>query len=171
MAAKKTQAGVDPLVAELYQRGYSVDEIALDCGLSMEQIRIQCDMMLSRWEESMDCDPMRAELRSVYFLERLYRRMAHSVLYPSARDEPEESGGVAQRRMRTAGRGGESTDIKPLQGIERCVELRMRLISGATPRALVEESGELERNQMVVDLTRLSRGVLLELLAACPHDD
>lgn len=168
MAAKGVHGGVDPLVAELYQRGYSVDEIALDCGLSMEQIRLQCDMLLNGWEEMMGSDPMRAELLSVYSLERLYRRMAHSVLYPTAGGESEELDTGSARRLRSAGRGGESTDIKPLQGIERCIELRMRLVAGAPPRAV---SVEPEREQMEVDLARLSRDTLLELLKACPSTD
>lgn len=94
--------------------------------------------------------------------------MAHSVLYPTAGGESEESDTGSARRLRSSGRGGESTDIKPLQGIERCIELRMRLVEGASPRAV---SVEPEREQMEVDLARLSRDTLLELLKACPSTD
>lgn len=152
---------LDPLVVELFESGYSADEIAQESGYPIAQIRDQIDRMLSQWESVMKSDPTRGELRSIYSLERLYRRMAHAVVYPTpAAEEPTDDTEPQGRRLRLAKRAADILDIKPLQGIERCIELRMKLVAGLPEPA----THNAEEPTVVVDLSKLSRETLRELL-------
>lgn len=150
------------LITELFLNGYSIDEISIECGISQSEIRQECDLITAQWEALMTTDPTRAELRTIHSLERLYRRMAHSVIFPDDQTAGEQS--TPERHLKRGTRTHEALDIKPLQGIERCIELRMRLLLNSTT---TQNSTDTQQEQLSVNLSKLSRETLLELLEAC----
>lgn len=157
MSSSVRRGGDELFVESLYAQGFSPDEIAGRCGLSYELILRILDGIVSREIGLVKRSAVDVLLRRLDYLEMLYRRAAWRQLTDDESDGVEE---VVKARGGASKKDG--SDVKALQGIERCLELRMRLFDMTTAKSTSE--GEAKESELLIDLESLSHTTIRELL-------
>lgn len=132
------------MVSEFYDRGYTVDEIAGQCALSMDTIIKLKHRIEYGHQEELKNNAVMVIYRAIDSLEKTYRRQIEL---------------QTQEQNKTA-------DIKIMQGVERCLELKMKLLGldGKQPFVAVEDKTGNPSDDIVLDLNSLSRQTIQELV-------
>jgi transcriptional regulator with XRE-family HTH domain len=129
--------------AALYLRGLTQHEIAERLGVSRQQVRYDLKVLRRRWQESALADfhaKKAAELAKADELERTYWEAwerSCQVRETSSQEKIHQGGAgpAADGGRLKAGVRKETRDGNPefLRGVERCIEMRCRILGGDTP--------------------------------------
>jgi hypothetical protein len=127
--------------AALYLRGLTQHEIAQRLNVSRQQISYDLKVLLRRWQESAlaDFDAKKAaELARVDELERTYWdawERSGRAREITTQEKIQGGDGTADEGRRKAGVRKEQRDGNPefLRGVERCIELRCKIIGAFAP--------------------------------------
>ena len=157
MAEKRKNAALH-LVGTLYRSGFLAGEIARRCGLSEQAIALEIEEAAAADSGRMLAEPVPSLLAKLDALELLYRRAVEPDIYCL---DSEASG---DNDPSDAHKRAPSLELKALQGIERCIELRMRLL-GFDGKSVPAQPAPQEP-PAELDLTRLSENALKELVGA-----
>ena len=129
-------------VASLYLRGVKQSEIATQLKLSQQQISYDLADLQKRWKEAalfnLD-EARRRELLKLDELERAYWRAYERSCEREERTLTQRSGGAGQFAL--VERKTSSGDPRYLQGVERCIDRRCKLLGLDAPERRDVTSG------------------------------
>lgn len=134
-------------ISQLYQKGLSIEDILLQTQLSKNTVEVLVNKIEKQAELDLIKTPEIEIYRDIDSLERLYRRYVHLLSFND--NEPPTQ-----------------PDVKLLQGIERCLELKMKLLGfdGKRPFQGAAAGAQKEEQTITIDLSCLSKNTIEEIL-------
>lgn len=131
------------LVGEFLERGYNVHEITQQCSMQIDKVRkLKKEVELNQQKE-LGSNPVIVIYRAIDALEKRYR---HLIEIQSEQQD-------------------KVVDVKMMQGEERCLELKMKLLGfdGKQPFKPTEVGCSGVHDDIVIDLKTLSKQTIREL--------
>lgn len=130
------------VVQEFCGRGYTVDEIGQQCGLSIDAIIKLKQEVEKNQRKELGVNAAMVIYMAIDSLEKAYRR---------------------QIDLQTEDK---AVDVKMMQGVERCLELKMKLLGfdGKQQPVLCNEKAEGADDDIVIDIGGLSHQTVKELV-------
>lgn len=143
-------------IAEMYIQGYYQSQIGEELGLTQQQISYDLKVIQRQWlkQTTMALDEYKArELAKIDYLEQTYWKSWRRSLEDTKADTLKarvgqgQSGGQAQPIERTVKTENNCGDPRFLQGVERCIEQRRKML-GLDAEQTIKLTGD--RNRPVV---------------------
>jgi|GEM_PF-6151357 len=156
------------MVASMYLRGFTGEEIADWCGISRETIIRYLKITAAQEVELMIGEPLKAIMFKLESLELLYRRAADPATEDSEPDQPLQNT-ATKSGPRAKNCSAREMQLKAMQGIERCIELRIKLLgldAMQTPQTLSQKESDAHQEMIAIDVSMLSEDTIGELLRA-----
>lgn len=131
------------IVGEFVDRGYTTDEIARQCPMSIDAIIRLKKQVEKNQQKELESNATMVIYRAIDALEKIYHRQIEL--------QSEQHNKV--------------TDIKTMQGVERCLELKMKLLGfdGKQQFMPTQTNCSPTGDDIVIDLNDLSQQTIQEL--------